>query len=547
MSRILLQSAVSTPAPALDETNAALPHDPTVNGQQSGSGQEAFEDMLNSNNSSAAPAASASQQTSAKKSTAENSSSSGKKPSSTSQTSDSVAQTAAMQMAAAGLLQVPIVNPVPAKSDGNTQTATGGSLAGKSAVQSGPSLPGVAPEAGASAQATALATNSAKKEQQPNPPAAVQTPAIATAEATQASAAGNAATAATAESLGADVHVISSSAEASAVTPQPATQSPTAQTLDPHVSTSAALTRVQTRAAVTGVASSGGATVSKNRQNFASAENAAASAKSGMSAAENNSDAALSSSKGASSKSVPAVLLPASIRNGTTIAKQSAAMSYRAQLPETEGTFHITSAATAAAGKSHVATPAAATTSAVPQTAVNPAVVSSIAATQAPKFATVSSAAPVSQPAMTTLIQRVVEPAERLTSSSDSHVEIQVNLGQGQQVTVRLQMIQGTVQPIFKSTSPELRQAIEQNWGGFRTASTERGLQIAAPVFEGSGTQTGFNASSNRNSGNQPEAQDAEFAQTPSRPQQTATSASPSAQQITTTESAPASGMQIYA
>ena len=97
-----------------------------------------------------------------------------------------------------------------------------------------------------------------------------------------------------------------------------------------------------------------------------------------------------------------------------------------------------------------------------------------------------------------------MEAADKMTSDGSTHVEVQVNLGSGQQLTIRLQMTQGAVYPIFKTSSPELRQAIEQNWSGFRTGATERGLQISNPVFESPSAGSGFNAFGSRGQSRQP-------------------------------------------
>jgi hypothetical protein len=114
--------------------------------------------------------------------------------------------------------------------------------------------------------------------------------------------------------------------------------------------------------------------------------------------------------------------------------------------------------------------------------------------------ATATSAAAVTpaQIATTATLNRVMEAADKMRTIGDNRVELQVKLDDGQQVTVRLQMTQGTVHTIFKTESPELRQAIEQNWGGFRTDASQRGLQISTPVFESPSSQGGFNSFANR-------------------------------------------------
>jgi hypothetical protein len=95
-------------------------------------------------------------------------------------------------------------------------------------------------------------------------------------------------------------------------------------------------------------------------------------------------------------------------------------------------------------------------------------------------------------------LAQVIETADKMRSDGQTHVEVRMNLDDGQQLTVRLQMSQGSVRPVFKTESPELRQAIEQNWAGFRSSASERGLQISSPVFESPSAGGGFSAFANR-------------------------------------------------
>jgi hypothetical protein len=115
--------------------------------------------------------------------------------------------------------------------------------------------------------------------------------------------------------------------------------------------------------------------------------------------------------------------------------------------------------------------------------------------TLTPNAATIQ-ASPVlpQQQAASTALRQVVESADQMRSDGKTNVEVQVKLDDGQQLTVRLQMSQGSVHPIFKTESPELRQAIEQNWAGFRSSASERGLQISTPVFESPSGQGAFNS-----------------------------------------------------
>jgi hypothetical protein len=156
-----------------------------------------------------------------------------------------------------------------------------------------------------------------------------------------------------------------------------------------------------------------------------------------------------------------------------------------------------------------------------------------------------STAGAYSQNLASTALNQVMEAADKMTSAGSSHVEVQVNLGDGQQLSVRLQLSQGAVHAVFKAASPEMRQAIEQNWSGFRTGASERGLQISTPVFESPSSGGNFNTFGNRNQSGQPDGElpDAEGGQ-PSMPkasQQTPIVPSPLA------PSSAGSSVQMYA
>jgi hypothetical protein len=200
---------------------------------------------------------------------------------------------------------------------------------------------------------------------------------------------------------------------------------------------------------------------------------------------------------------------------GTPIAKQSRVMSNTAQLPEAEVFPRTEAPATADVAKTAQQPAATALKSAAPQPRATPQPAAFSISTPpgfTEKTASTSQPAPASAPQtfVSTALDQVMEAADKMTSTSGSHVEVQVNLADGQQLTVRLQMIQGSIQPVFKSASPELRQAIEQNWSGFRTGASERGLEISNPVFESPSSQAGFNASGNRNQSSQPDTKPSE-------------------------------------
>ena len=196
---------------------------------------------------------------------------------------------------------------------------------------------------------------------------------------------------------------------------------------------------------------------------------------------------------------------------GTAIAKQNLAMSTTAQLPEAEINFRA-DAPVAAHVTQTPSQPASAAVKTAPQQQASQQPVVPVAAfsvsssaTFAAKASTAGTAAMPEQRLASTALNQVMESADKMTSDGSSHVQVQVKLDDGQQLIVRLQMSQGTVHATFKTESPELRQAIEQSWTGFRSGASERGLQISNPVFESSSGEGGFNAFGSRNQSNQPD------------------------------------------
>jgi hypothetical protein len=252
---------------------------------------------------------------------------------------------------------------------------------------------------------------------------------------------------------------------------------------------------------------------------------------------------------------------------GTSVARQGRAMAAQAQLQETGVSFRTAGPASveseqperAALSSAPAATrPAPAQQQAIPsqQPAAQSAQPAQTAPTAAFSIATPASftqsvagtpaALPGHELANTTLNQ-VMESADKMQSDGKSNVALQVKLDDGQQISIHLQITQGSIRPVFKTESPELRQAIEQNWAGFRSAASERGLNISTPVFESPSSGGSFNAYGNRDQsrGSSGDPSDAEAGQpspqTPFRP-----SGNPVVSQ---SQAAPpvGSGVQMYA
>ena len=256
---------------------------------------------------------------------------------------------------------------------------------------------------------------------------------------------------------------------------------------------------------------------------------------------------------------------------GTAIARQSRAMAIQAQLQESGASLRVNAPlsvepehtpagprlpapanALPANQERDSARPAPSIPS-TPASQSNP----SAAPTPAPSFSISSSAtlsqntpaasAPAQQLANTTLRQ-VFDTADQMRSDGKTHVEVQLKLDDGQQLTVRLQMSQGALQPVFKTESSELRQAIEQNWSGFRSSASERGLEISTPVFESPSGGGAFNSFGNRDQSHQPggDPSDAEGAGTLPLPV-LRSGGTPTVSQPPAASSLVGSGVQMYA
>lgn len=92
-----------------------------------------------------------------------------------------------------------------------------------------------------------------------------------------------------------------------------------------------------------------------------------------------------------------------------------------------------------------------------------------------------------------TVINHIFDNVKRMHSDGQANMQIQVKLGDGTEVAIKLQLRDGGVQPVFKTESTELRQALERSWDQFSSQSTERGVRVTTPVFESPDLQTGGN------------------------------------------------------
>lgn len=88
------------------------------------------------------------------------------------------------------------------------------------------------------------------------------------------------------------------------------------------------------------------------------------------------------------------------------------------------------------------------------------------------------------------IIHRTLEAAERIRTTGGQHVEVQIKLDAGQELTVRLQITHGEVRPVFVTESHQLRQALEQNWSQFSERAADRSLRVTTPIFESPNSQS---------------------------------------------------------
>jgi hypothetical protein len=99
---------------------------------------------------------------------------------------------------------------------------------------------------------------------------------------------------------------------------------------------------------------------------------------------------------------------------------------------------------------------------------------------------------------VTHLFHAISEATEKLQSDGRTNVEMQINLRDGAQLTVRLQMHGGEVRAIFKTDSTEWREAIARGWSDFSSNSAERGLRVTTPIFQSPAAQPGLNDFNNQ-------------------------------------------------
>lgn len=112
------------------------------------------------------------------------------------------------------------------------------------------------------------------------------------------------------------------------------------------------------------------------------------------------------------------------------------------------------------------------------------------------------------------LFQQITDAIQKMRTNTRTNVEVQVQLQDGQQLVVKLNLTNGQVRATFQTESRELRQALEQHWGQFTAQSVEKGIRVAPPQFEGNSGGAGDydqrHASDQRHQGAERDASDAQ-------------------------------------
>jgi hypothetical protein len=119
-------------------------------------------------------------------------------------------------------------------------------------------------------------------------------------------------------------------------------------------------------------------------------------------------------------------------------------------------------------------------------------------------------------------------------------IELELPVQNGDPVWVRLELRDGTVHTVFRTDSPDLRDALQQAWPQFSQRSQDRGLPLGEAKFESSwGQQQQQSAQQDHNHSRQAP-REPFFFDTAPRPSKTATFAAATARQ-TAREAAPLS------
>lgn len=142
-------------------------------------------------------------------------------------------------------------------------------------------------------------------------------------------------------------------------------------------------------------------------------------------------------------------------------------------------------------------------------------------------------------------VEQTMDIAERINAKDSDHVEVQMRLLDGQEVSVSLHLENGAWKPVFKTGTDALCKALEQGWQQAAAQPADRLVRFGTPVFESLQSQAGLGGGMQQ----QPNARERSFAQreqeslAPPLPRRNRGAAAPAVSEYL----AASSGVRLYA
>lgn len=145
------------------------------------------------------------------------------------------------------------------------------------------------------------------------------------------------------------------------------------------------------------------------------------------------------------------------------------------------------------------------------------------------------------------ITSQTMELAEHVRAMGRDHVEVQMRLRGGEEVTVSLRLEKGEWRPVFKTESEALCQALEQNWNRTVAQPSSLAVRFGTPVFESQQTQTAGGQSGHPHGQQQPDSRDRSFDRREQEPPHRAQTARATAPAANPTRTGAAPAVQLYA
>ena len=140
------------------------------------------------------------------------------------------------------------------------------------------------------------------------------------------------------------------------------------------------------------------------------------------------------------------------------------------------------------------------------------------------------------------ITQQTIDLTEHVRVTGRDHVEVQMRLNDGQEVTVSLRLEHGEWKPVFKTDTVALCRALEQNWHRAAAQPSVHAVKFGTPVFESQRTQA--------DAGQNPQQQSGGRERPSSRREQESAFGIPTPPALTPAKparSAPTTAVQLYA